>query len=281
MENRAATGAPTISGLPAVGHRLSAGIAGIADEDGLPSSFTYQWLQVDADGTSNEEAISGANAATYTVAATDVGKRVKVRVSFIDSLGGGETLTSDAFPLSGTVYMAVVPGAPQNITASTANTRVVLGWEAPANDGGAPITKYQYRASADSGTSWSSRLDRRGGRERRRLRRLRREGRHGDRAHQRHRLHLRGARGEQRGRRRGGHGHGQSSAVCAAPELRHPAQLLDRHGGGGGGQIRSNFLATALHHSRSRQPCGQYLLRRCERYTVDLAGVGHWQRNNK
>ena len=153
--NRAATGAPTISGLPAVGHRLSAGIAGIADEDGLPSSFTYQWLQVDADGTSNEEAISGANAATYTVAATDVGKRVKVRVSFIDDLGGGETLTSDAFPLSGTVYMAVVPEAPQNITASTANTRVVLGWEAPANDGGAPITKYQYRASADSGTSWS------------------------------------------------------------------------------------------------------------------------------
>ena len=153
--NRAATGAPTISGLPAVGHRLSAGIAGIADEDGLPSSFTYQWLQVDADGTSNEEAISGANAATYTVAATDVGKRVKVRVSFIDSLGGGETLTSDAFPLSGTVYMAVVPDAPQNITASMANTRVVLGWEAPANDGGAPITKYQYRASADSGTSWS------------------------------------------------------------------------------------------------------------------------------
>ena len=189
-DNRAATGAPTISGLPAVGHRLSAGIAGIADEDGLPSSFTYQWLQVDADGTSNEEAISGANAATYTVAATDVGKRVKVRVSFIDRPGR----RGDADQRRISAERDGVHGCRPR---GAAEHRGIDGQHAGgAGLGGAG----ERRRRADNQVpvpgkrgQWhelESRLDRRGGRERRRLRRLRREGRHGDRAHQRHRLHL-------------------------------------------------------------------------------------------
>ena len=37
------------------------------------------------------------------------------------------------------------PGAPRNLTAVSGNGEVVLSWEAPARDGGAAITDYEYR----------------------------------------------------------------------------------------------------------------------------------------
>ena len=110
--NNVATGAPVISGTALIGQDLSAGISGIADSDGLPSSFTYQWSRVDADGTSNETSITSAIAATYTLTRDDGGKKVKVQVSFTDHLGNKEELTSAVYPSTGTV-----PGPPN--TAAT------------------------------------------------------------------------------------------------------------------------------------------------------------------
>ena len=105
-ENRDATGTPTISGTAQVGGTLEAGIGTIADADGLPGAFpddyTFQWVRVDADGVSNETNI-GADAVTYTPVAADVGKKIKVEVSFTDDGGTSETLTSDAYPSSGTI----------------------------------------------------------------------------------------------------------------------------------------------------------------------------------
>ena len=105
-ENRDATGTPTISGTAQVGETLTAGMGDIADADGLPATFpgdyTFQWLRVDADGVSNETLI-GADAVTYTPVAADVGKKIKVEVSFTDDGGTSETLTSDAYPSSGTI----------------------------------------------------------------------------------------------------------------------------------------------------------------------------------
>ena len=103
-----ATGAPAISGAAAVGQALTASTSGIEDVDGLTgASFTYQWVRVDADGTSNEEDISVATLASYTLVAADVGKRVRVRVTFNDDAGNAEgPLTSEAFPSSGTVGSA-------------------------------------------------------------------------------------------------------------------------------------------------------------------------------
>ena len=98
--NDRARGKPTISGSRQVGQTLTASIAGISDVDGLPDSFDYQWLRVDKDGASNPVTISGATASTYTPVAADVGKRLKVRVSYTDEDGHSEELTSDP---SGTV----------------------------------------------------------------------------------------------------------------------------------------------------------------------------------
>ena len=104
--NRPAEGGPTISGRAQVGETLTAGIGDIADADGLPTTFpgdyALQWLRVDADGVSNETPI-GAGAVTYTPVAADLGKKLKVQVSFSDDGGGSETLTSDAYPSSGTI----------------------------------------------------------------------------------------------------------------------------------------------------------------------------------
>ena len=101
--NTAPTGAPAITGTAALGQQLTASTTGISDADGLPSSFSYQWVRVHADGTSNRVNIPGETTATYTLTTADVGRRIRVRVSFTDDLGNPETLTSAAYPSSGTV----------------------------------------------------------------------------------------------------------------------------------------------------------------------------------
>ena len=98
--NNAATGLPTITGTANVGQTLTASNSDIADTDGLPTSFVYQWVRVDGSG---ETDISGATSNTYTLAAADAGKKIKLVVSFTDIFDGEETVTSDAFPSSSTV----------------------------------------------------------------------------------------------------------------------------------------------------------------------------------
>ena len=111
VTNTAATGEPSISGTATVGQVLTATTGTIADADGLPSSFTYQWVRLDADGTSNEEDITGANSSTYTLDDNDEGKKIKVKVSFTDNGGNSEMRTSGAYPTSGTVQASTTPAS--------------------------------------------------------------------------------------------------------------------------------------------------------------------------
>ncbi len=111
--NTAATGIPTISGTAQVGEILMALTSGISDADGLPSSFTYQWLRVDSDGTSNETDV-GSNSNTYSPTAADVGKKIRVKVSFTDNAGNPEgPLTAAAYPSgAGTIAPATTTPPP-------------------------------------------------------------------------------------------------------------------------------------------------------------------------
>ena len=106
VTNHAATGEPAISGTARARQALTATTGSIADQDGLPSMFTYQWVRVDADGASNPLDISGAESATYILTDDDVGKKVKVKVSFTDNLNGKEERTSAAYPAAGVVATA-------------------------------------------------------------------------------------------------------------------------------------------------------------------------------
>ena len=83
--NSPATGAPTISGRPRVGERLTASTSDIADADGkISADFTYQWVRVDGMTETNVS----TDSSTYTLTDDDAGKQIKVKVSFTDDAGG-------------------------------------------------------------------------------------------------------------------------------------------------------------------------------------------------
>ena len=88
--NTPASGLPTIDGTAQVGETLTVDTSGIDDADGIGNAtFSYQWIA----GTTD---ISGATGSTYTLVADDVGKAIRVRVSFDDDRNFLETLTSAA-----------------------------------------------------------------------------------------------------------------------------------------------------------------------------------------
>ena len=92
--NSPATGAPTISGTVQLDETLTADTSGIADADGLTNvSFSYQWIR--SDGNTDTD-IAGETDSTYTLVSADVGKTIKVKVSFTDDANNAETLTSEA-----------------------------------------------------------------------------------------------------------------------------------------------------------------------------------------
>ena len=112
--NTPATGVPTVSGVAQTGQTLTAGIGDMADADGLPMSFPgdyrFQWVRENTDGT-NPTDISGATSSTYTLVEADVGKKMKVRVSFADDDGNVETLTSVATSTVFAEARSCTPGA--------------------------------------------------------------------------------------------------------------------------------------------------------------------------
>ena len=92
--NTPATGVPTIDGTAQVGETLTALTNGITDADGLTNpTYSHQWIRSDNGTDAN---ITGQTDSTYTLVAADVGKTIKVRVSFTDDAENEESLTSAA-----------------------------------------------------------------------------------------------------------------------------------------------------------------------------------------
>ena len=110
--NWRSTGKPSISGTPQVRQTLSASTSGIMDPNGLSDpGFTYQWVRLDSDGTSNATDIAGANSATYALNVSDIGKKIAVTVGLTDDHGYTARLESDPYPATGTI-LSLPPPAP-------------------------------------------------------------------------------------------------------------------------------------------------------------------------
>ena len=93
-ENTAPTGLPTISGTAEVGKVLTASVDGIEDADGLTgATFAYQWVSNDGNADAD---IAEATQRTYRVAAADVDRTLKVRVTYTDDGNTEEMLESAA-----------------------------------------------------------------------------------------------------------------------------------------------------------------------------------------
>ena len=146
--NRAATGAPVITGTPRVGETLTADASSVADADGLTNvAFRYQWLRLDGASETN----IGTGSSSYTLVAEDSGKTIKVRVAFTDNAGNEEDLTSAATE----AVAPTAPGAPKSLKVSVRGTGTLdVSWEAPDSDGGSAVTGYrvQWKEAADSWT---------------------------------------------------------------------------------------------------------------------------------
>ena len=196
-----ATGAPVISGTPQERKTLTVLTSGIVDGDGTTKAeagsegyaYQYTWFRIVSE---TETEITEADASTYVLTNADVGAQIRVQVSFTDDQGGSETLSSAK--TEAVAARPTVPARPASFAATAVDGGVALSWTPPADTGGSPITKYQYRVSNDGGTTWDPDwTDVPDGtdagyrpRERDRL--------HGDRADRRPRAHLRVAGGERR-----------------------------------------------------------------------------------
>ena len=97
--NDPAYGRVFITGTTQVGYTLKAFTSSIGDRDGIPrDQLNYQWKRYAANGTTFETNI-GANSSSYRVTDNDVGKKIKLEVTFTDNEGTDEgPLTSPAFP---------------------------------------------------------------------------------------------------------------------------------------------------------------------------------------
>lgn len=101
LRSKPATGQPRVLTSAEGLGVLFAETSGIADPDGLPTrsgpvlevDWSYQWIRV----SGNVETNIGGDSQNYLLSDADVGKRIKVRVSFKDKLGFAESRTSDTF----------------------------------------------------------------------------------------------------------------------------------------------------------------------------------------
>ena len=152
--NAAPTGLPTISGTPQVEQTLNANTSSIDDGDGLDSvSYSYQWIRSD-NGADTD--IAGETDSTYTLVLADLGKTIKVQVTFTDDADNDETLTSEAT----VAVAATVPSAPLSMTVTSGSQIQELdaSWQAPSSNGGSAVTGYklQWKEAADS---WDTEAD--------------------------------------------------------------------------------------------------------------------------
>ena len=92
---------------------------------------------------------TGGTATSYTVRNLTNGQSYSFRVRAANS--AGESAPS---PSASATPMATVPDAPTGLSATPGNEQVTLRWRAPASNGGAPITRYEYEQ--DFSGTWTS-----------------------------------------------------------------------------------------------------------------------------
>ena len=151
--NTPAAGRPAISGTARVGETLAVDTSGISDADGLANAvFTNQWTA--NDGSSDAD-ILDATGSSYTPVAADVGKTIRVAVSFTGDAGHAETLISAATA----AVVAAVAGSPDGLAVLVSDSgKLGLTWNAPGSDGGSAITGYRVQWKETAG-NWDTPAD--------------------------------------------------------------------------------------------------------------------------
>ena len=104
VPNVPATGEVVVIGTPQANQKLMADISGIVDGNGRRKAnqgepgfaFNYRWVRYDDDGQSNPEELQQGTDDSYELDDDDVGKVVRVEVTYTDDDGYPETFTGEA-----------------------------------------------------------------------------------------------------------------------------------------------------------------------------------------
>ena len=149
--NTPATGVPTIGGTAQVGETLTALTNGITDADGLTNpTYSHQWIRSDNGTDAN---ITGQTDSTYTLVAADVGKTIKVRVSFTDDAENEESLTSAATAAVTAKANNPATGAPTISGTAQVDQTLTAGTSDIADSDGLTNVSYSYQwIRSDGGT---------------------------------------------------------------------------------------------------------------------------------
>ena len=109
---------------------------------GGTEALTYQWRR----GSTGDWESTGTRT-TKTVTGLDNGTTYTFYVQAVNSAGAGTAASVTGRP-------AGRPGPPRNVMVEPGNTQVRIRWSPPANNGGSPIRKYEWKQGS-SGT-WTS-----------------------------------------------------------------------------------------------------------------------------
>ncbi len=120
------------------------------------SSITNYAIQFSTDGGSNfsTQILTGSTSTSYVYTGLTAGTAYVFRVAAITSVGQGSWSSNTS-----SLTIQDQAGAPTSVIGVDGVSRVVLSWTAPASNGGASISDYTIRFSANSGSSWSTFTD--------------------------------------------------------------------------------------------------------------------------
>ena len=155
--NQDATGLPRVLAAAQGAGILFADTEPIDDANGLPISgstfvtfnWSYQWIRVDG----NSETNVGADSATYQPVQADVGKLIKVQVSFMDGDNFSETVTSLPFgpivePASTLSPSKLVSNTGQSSTTANITQQYAMGFRLGAHGQGYEISSVSIDLAA-------------------------------------------------------------------------------------------------------------------------------------
>ena len=116
-------------------------------------AVAYQWIA--SDGATDTE-ISGATGSSYTLVPADVGKTIKVRVSFTDLAGNQEALTSAA---TATVAAATPPVIPEDEEEEETVLLTASARDVPGSHDGSTTFTFELRFSEQIPLNYSTLRD--------------------------------------------------------------------------------------------------------------------------
>ena len=143
---------------PTVGQSLT---ATLSDADGGIKNLRWSWSYFSGSGAdetettieATDEVTASGLSTTYTPSRVLVGYRLRARALYDDAHGTGKQAQS----AKTSAVQATTPSAPRSLTATAGDKQVALSWSAPSSDGGASISRYEYRyKGSGSWSSWSS-----------------------------------------------------------------------------------------------------------------------------